>query len=120
MFENVVACLLFGGIIGLVYSMIYAILVHSNGDDVVISCTVFGLIVGGIFGVYLTQIETKLFEITKLQTDLINTKMESERIKEQAVAAGLGYWREETAVIKRDFIIASQTASFTAELNKNK
>jgi len=41
--------------------------------------------------------------------------MESERIKEQAVRAGLGYWREESAVIKRDFIIASQTASFTAE-----
>jgi len=41
--------------------------------------------------------------------------MESERIKEQAVRAGLGYWREESAVIKRDFIIASQTTSFTAE-----
>lgn len=114
MFETVVACLIFGGIIGFVYSIVYALLIQFN-DDVIASCTVFGLIVGGIFGVYLTQIETRLFEITKLQTELINTKMESERIKEQAVAAGLGYWREETAVIKRDFIIASQTASFTAE-----
>jgi len=104
-----------GSIIGAAYALIYSLHLEKSDDDVTVSCLFLGLMFGLISGTAFVKNEAKLNEMSKLQSEMIEIKLESERIKQQAVNAGLGYWREETAVVKRVFIIASQTEALQAE-----
>ena len=114
MIENIFLGLLSGTIAGLIFGLGYEICIY-RANHVLPACTIFGLVAGICFGVYVGKIESRLSEFIKLEKENLDLRLESDRIKEQAVAAGLGYWREQTTVIKRDFIIASHTASFTPE-----
>lgn len=114
--DYIIGCSVIGLNFGLIYGLIYSLITNTTDDHVIISCIILAVIIGAGFGYYRTKIDYHFNEVSKIQSELINTKLELERIKEQAVAAGLGYWREETAIIKREFLIASQTTSFTAEV----
>lgn len=104
-----------GLVLGAISGFIYSALLDVDDSHVIVSCLLLGMIFGGCIGIHMQETEQKLNKLPEVLTELNNTKLELERIKQQAVAAGLGYWHEELAVVRRDFVIASQTASFTAE-----
>lgn len=115
MISAIICFSLVGLILGLIYGLGYCVLFDMDNNGIIVSCIVFGVCIGGLFGAYIVTMEQKINKLPEVLTELNNTKLELERIKQQAVAAGLGYWHEELAVVRRDFVIASQTASFTAE-----
>lgn len=113
---SAIICFSLGGLVfGAISGFIYSVLLDLDDSHALVSCLLLGMIFGGCLGIHIHKTEQKLNKLPEVLTELNNTKLELERIKQQAVAAGLGYWHEELAVVRRDFVIASQTASFTAE-----